>query len=106
MQHGPYSHPVAVHPRPTEAITKMLEHADSSGQISFQAFKRIVLTGLKTSGSHSPAGLVEKVIEMDQKRKSRASASMFNMDDSIHSSQGGKDDSIHSANSFTGKHAA
>jgi len=32
------------------AIKQMLEHADSTGKVSFQVFKRIVLSGLKNQG--------------------------------------------------------
>lgn len=42
------------------AILSMLQHADSSGKVSFQTFKRIVLHGLKSSAA-SPAHIVHQV---------------------------------------------
>jgi len=56
-----------------ESIDKMLSHADASGKVSFQVFKRIVLTGLKTSSSQSPASLVDTIMD-DGRRKSMQKA--------------------------------
>ena len=43
-----------------ESIEKMLQHADASGRVDFQVFKRVVLHGLKASAS-SPSNLVSAV---------------------------------------------
>ena len=42
------------------AIVDMLQHADKSGKVNFQTFKRVMLKGLKAS-SQSPAIVVSSV---------------------------------------------
>ena len=44
----------------TENIEAMLQHADASGRVNFQTFKRVVLHGLKHS-QRSPAHVVGTV---------------------------------------------
>jgi len=43
-----------------KSIENMLQHADASGRVNFQTFKRIVLHGLKGSAT-SPAQIVSQV---------------------------------------------
>jgi len=52
-----------------EAIAKMLEQADASGKVSFQVFKRTVLTGLKTS-NETPTGMLDAIVDLDGRRRS------------------------------------
>jgi len=53
------------------AIKQMLEHADATGKVSFQTFKRIVLSGLKNQGDDG-AGLSEAIAEMSTHPKKKA----------------------------------
>ena len=41
-----------------KAIEQMLQHADASGRVNFQTFKRILMTGLKTSKTSPAAAIV------------------------------------------------
>jgi len=53
-----------------KAIIDMLQHADASGRVNFQAFKRIVLHGLKSS-STSPAHLVLEAATVHAERSEK-----------------------------------
>lgn len=43
------------------SIREMLQHADASGRVNFQVFKRIMMQGLKNSSSSSPSTYKEVV---------------------------------------------
>jgi serine/threonine protein kinase len=56
-----------------DSIMDMLQHADASGRVNFQVFKRIVLHGLKTSAS-SPTHKIMEVASKEKSTKNMASS--------------------------------
>ena len=55
------------------SIESMLQHADASGRVNFQVFKRVVLHGLKGSAA-SPVSIVHSVAEKSRGRSDTPSA--------------------------------
>jgi hypothetical protein len=54
-------------PSPCQVIDQMLEHADASGRVNFQTFKKTVLSGAKNTKT-SPNEVVQKVTTSTEKK--------------------------------------